>query len=473
MSNTIGPLYESLYVVSADLREDFEDWLREFQRRSLLEPGIEDARGYETEQEDDLSPSGDGFLRFIFRFRATDDNAMDALLDGYFSDSEGELAELFGGGVSTESRVLREDDTRDVSTADNPKCLNCGTHLRGQYCGNCGQRSRNRLISIWQLLQEAFGDLLELDSRLWRTVLPLLIRPGQLTKDYLEGRRARYMPPFRTYLVLSVIFFVVAFFDPQDDLSVFFEPEPQPTAEEIALSEEEKKQAEQEKEEKLDAALEKLKALEAEGKISEDVVAEFEEDNGFVISFDDEDDEDGIFGDCEEMNLSDEEDAPEWLTKRFSDERLKEICERNKARGNDSFVDAILDNIPVALIVLLPIMALVLKVLYPLSRRYFVEHLLFFVHFHAFFFLILILQILFARLAGLLGPEDGAIDSISTLILVATSFYIPVYLYKAMRHVYGQRHWVTIPKFLILLIAYLTGATLTMLSALLFAVLSA
>ena len=58
-----------------------------------------------------------------------------------------------------------------------------------------------------------------------------------------------------------------------------------------------------------------------------------------------------------------------------------------------------LDNMPVALIVLLPVMALVLKALYPLSRRYFVEHLLFFVHFHSFFFLILTLQILFSRLA--------------------------------------------------------------------------
>ena len=467
MSNSTGPLYESMYIVAADVREDFENWLREFQQRSLQEPGIEDARGYETEQDDD------DLLRFIFRFRATDDHAMDALLDGYFSDSDGELAELFGDDVSTESRVLREDDSRDVSSADNPNCLNCGARLRGQYCGNCGQRSRNRLISIWQLLREAFGDLLELDSRLWRTLLPLLVRPGQLTKDYLEGRRARYMPPFRTYLVLSVIFFIVAFFDPKDDLSLFFEPEAPPTAEEIAALEEEKKQATEEQEEQLDAARQKLKALEAEGKISEDVVAEFDDDNGLVISFDVEEGEDGLFGDCEDMNLSDEEDAPEWLTKRFSDERLKEICERNKALGNDSIADAIVDNIPVALIVLLPIMALVLKVLYPLSRRYFVEHLLFFVHFHAFFFLILILQILFARLAGLLGPEDGAIDSISTLILVATSFYIPVYLYKAMRHVYGQRHLVTVPKYLMLSIAYVTGATLTMLGALLFALLSA
>ena len=59
MSNSTGPLYESTYVVAADLRDDFESWLREFQRRSLQEPGIEDARGYEAEKDDDLSPDGD------------------------------------------------------------------------------------------------------------------------------------------------------------------------------------------------------------------------------------------------------------------------------------------------------------------------------------------------------------------------------------------------------------------------------
>ena len=83
------------------------------------------------------------------------------------------------------------------------------------------------------------------------------------------------------------------------------------------------------------------------------------------------------------------------------------------------------------------------------------------------------LQILFAHITGLLGPEDGAIDSISTLILVVTSFYIPIYLYKAMRRVYGQGHLITTFKYLVLSIAYITGALITMLSALFVAVLSA
>lgn len=467
MSNSTGPLYESTYVVAADLREEFESWLRDFQQRSLLEPGIEDARGYEAE------PDEDGFLRYVYRYRATDDHAMDKLLDGHFNDADGELAEMFGDEVSAQSRILREDRSREIPSTDNPNCLNCGTRLRGQYCGHCGQRSRNRLISIWQLLREAFGDLLELDSRLWRTLLPLLIRPGQLTRDYLEGRRARYMPPFRTYLVLSIIFFVVAFFDPQEDLKILFEAGPEPTAEEIAKRAEEKKQATDEKDRIRDAALEKLKALEAEGKISADVVEEFASDDDFQMILGSDVDDDEFFGDCEKASISDEEDMPEWIKKRFTDERVKDICEKNKARGNKNLVDAILDNVPIALIVLLPLMAMVLKILYPLSRRYFVEHLLFFVHFHAFFFLMLIVQILFAKITGLLGPEDGTIDDISSLILVVASFYIPVYLYKSMRHVYGQGHLITIPKYLLLSVAYVAGATLTMVSAFLFAVLSA
>jgi hypothetical protein len=468
MSNSSGPIYESTYVVSADAREEFENWLREFQQRSLQEPGIEDARGYETDQDDD------GYFRIIFRFRATDDHAMDALLDGFFNASEGELAELFGDGVAIQGRVLREDNSRDISSADTPNCLNCGTRLRGQYCGNCGQRSRNRLISIWQLLQEAFGDLLELDSRLWRTLLPLLVRPGQLTRDYLEGRRARYMPPFRTYLVLSVVFFVVAFFNPKEDLKLLFEPEPEPTAEEIATLEQKAEADAAREQEQLDIVIEKLQELDATGKIPEELIAEIiDDDDDFQVSFGTSDDGSSFFDNCEDASISDEGDMPEWVKKRFSDEQVREICEKNKARGVENFADAIIDNVPIALIVLLPIMAIVLKVLYPLSRRYFVEHLLFFVHFHAFFFLILTLQVLFARFAGLLGPVDSIIDTISTLILVATSFYIPVYLYKAMRHVYGQRHLITLPKYFMLLIAYLTGATFTMISAFLGALLSA
>ena len=466
MTNYAGPLYETNFVVTNEALSEFEPWLAEISETARHHDGIENVRSFERGTDDE------GRTIRACQFQAIDDHALDELLDGFFAEIDAEAASQFGDAVIVQSRTLRADHSHDLPPNESPICLNCGTRMRGQYCGNCGQRSRNRLISIWQLLREAFGDLLELDSRLWRTLLPLLIRPGQLTRDYLEGRRARYMPPFRTYLVLSVIFFVVAFFNPTEELKILFDPEPEPSAEEIAALEEQEAAATVKSEEKIDIAIQRLEELDAEGRLPDGLIAEIvDDDDDFEVSFGS--DGNGFFEDCEKATISDEGDLPEWVKKRFTDERVQEICEKNKARGVENFGDAIVDNVPVALIVLLPLMAMVLKVLYPLSRRYFVEHLLFFVHFHAFFFLILILQIIFSRIVGLLGPEDGAVDSIGTLILVIASFYIPVYLYKAMRHVYGQGHLVTIPKYLILTIAYLAGATLTMFSAFLVAVLSA
>ena len=358
---------------------------------------------------------------------------------------------------------------RVAQLPDHTDCLNCGAELRGQYCGDCGQRATSRLISLWELLRDGFGDLLDLDSRLWRTLIPLLVRPGKLTLDYLQGRRARYMPPFRMYLVLSVVFFIVAFFDPQDDLSLLFEPEPEPTPEEH-----------QEQQEQRDAALgeaqEAIDELAAEGVLSAEQAESARDgiednDGGPKITFYG-DDEAGLnfqydedTGDCAVTGI---ERLPEWVQRRLTKERLEGMCERIGADEGKTFGDLLLDNIPIALIVLLPLMALVLMGLYPLSRRYFVEHLLFFVHFHAFFFLSLTLQILFGRV----GPMLFIPEPIVILVLVAASLYNPVYLYKAMRRVYGQGHLLTLTTYVVLTVTYFFGAMFTMMGALLVALFS-
>lgn len=350
-------------------------------------------------------------------------------------------------------------------------CLNCGTRLQGQYCGHCGQRATSRLISLWELTRDAFGDMFELDSRLWRTLIPLLRRPGQLTRDYLEGRRARYMPPFRMYLVLSVIFFIVAFFDPRDDFGLLFEPEPRPTAEELEAEAATRDEA-------LDRAVEQIDELAAEGVLPDEQATEalrqLEErrDGRADITIYDSGDEGDLSFDYDEetreCTVTGADSLPAWLQRRLTEDRLENICERVAADKGNAIGALILDNIPVALIVLLPFMALVLKALYPLSRRYFVEHLLFFVHFHSFFFLIIALQILFSGLAGLLRVPE----SVVILVVVAASFYIPVYLYKAMRRVYGQGHVFTLTKYVILVVAYFAGAAFTMLGATLVAIMS-
>ena len=127
---------------------------------------------------------------------------------------------------------------------------------------------------------------------------------------------------------------------------------------------------------------------------------------------------------------------PPWFARRLTQERLEQVCRKVQADDGESLGEKMLDSIPAALFVLLPLMAFVLKVLYPLSKRYYVEHLLFVVHYHAFFFLILSLIMSFAAIAGWLSLHDA----IAPIIVVAASLYIPVYLYKALRRVYGQGH---------------------------------
>ncbi|MEL7186622.1 MAG: hypothetical protein AAFN50_09355, partial [Pseudomonadota bacterium] len=225
----------------------------------------------------------------------------------------------------------------------------------------------------------------------------------------------------------------------------------------------------------LEQARDTMTELNDRGLVSDEVLDEFVKE----IDDDDEKESPGRFSitvdeegqrssECT-VDLEDLEDMPPWVQRRATPERLKKICERITFDAGDSFVNLLLDNLPVALIVLLPLMALVLKMLYPLSRRYFVEHLLFFIHFHAFFFLILTLQILFSRLGNAVPfvPKPA-----TDLILVVASFYVPVYLYKAMRKVYGQGHLVTIFKYSLLQVAYLLGLFVTFIGALLFALIS-
>ena len=88
-------------------------------------------------------------------------------------------------------------------------CRNCGEALAGQYCSHCGQREGRGDLSFGEVAGELLQDILNWDSRFWRTLVPLMFRPGFLTAEYIAGRRARYVPPFRLYLIVSFVLFLV------------------------------------------------------------------------------------------------------------------------------------------------------------------------------------------------------------------------------------------------------------------------
>ena len=448
MSNTAGPIYEVTLSVDREIVDAFDEWLANHVREMLEIPGFLKAESFEIEDDEQGRP------RRVTHYYLASDEDLEEYLAGPANAMRQSGIALFSDRFEASRRVLRRRDESDEEVRTLPSCLNCGASLGGQYCGSCGQRARSRLISLWELISEAFGDLFELDSRLWQTLVPLLIRPGKLTREYLRGRRARFMPPFRSYLVLSVVFFLVAFFDPREEFSVLFEP--------AAPATEEGQAADQSAEQIRKGVLEDL--------AEEGIIV-----GGGALS-DDPDDSDGInvsiSTDVEDVkcNIDDLESAnmPIWLASRVTPERLQLMCERVAADDGRAMFEKLRDNVPAALFVLLPLMALVLKIIYPLSKRYYVEHLLFVVHYHAFFFLLLTLQILFARLAALIGIPDDATD----VVMIGAAIYVPVYLFRSMQHVYGQGVSLTAIKFVFLGISYFVGFGLMIGIAALFAAFS-
>ena len=92
------------------------------------------------------------------------------------------------------------------------QCPNCSAELGGEYCAGCGQRRIDpQSLSVRHFLDEAADAVTDFRSK-FKTVRTLtrLLRPGRLTSEFLEGRRERYLSPFKTYLVCAAIFFLSA-----------------------------------------------------------------------------------------------------------------------------------------------------------------------------------------------------------------------------------------------------------------------
>jgi hypothetical protein len=90
-------------------------------------------------------------------------------------------------------------------------CENCGTALQGAFCHACGQSAHNPLHDVKHALEEVFESFWHLDGRVFRTLRDLFV-PGRVACNYLAGQRARYIPPLRLFLVLTVLTFFVGHF---------------------------------------------------------------------------------------------------------------------------------------------------------------------------------------------------------------------------------------------------------------------
>jgi hypothetical protein len=101
------------------------------------------------------------------------------------------------------------------------ECTNCGASLSGAYCHACGQKAVSSDVSLHDFAHEAMHEFGHLDGKIVRTLRLLVAKPGMLTREFLAGRRSRYISPLRVYLTCSALFFALAALAPNPSLSFF------------------------------------------------------------------------------------------------------------------------------------------------------------------------------------------------------------------------------------------------------------
>jgi hypothetical protein len=318
----------------------------------------------------------------------------------------------------------------ELPAAQTLVCANCHAPLPGEYCGNCGQRHEPQVHSVKHFAAEAFESITHADSRLWRTLWFLLAKPGRLTSEFFAGRRARYLPPFRLYLVLSILFFLVLGMRNGDDPGVIAAPAPSATSEPGAARE---------------ASAETAAALRGS---SPDTVIRTRVKIDFVDDF------------CAPFQVAD--DGSRGKARR---DGIRRMCARFDSGEFQAVGEAVLQQLPRAMFLFLPVLALCMKLLYWRPKRYYVEHLLFLVHNHAFVFLLFSLSLL-------LGIALRGVGSFPA-IFWAAFLYACWYIYRAMRNVYGQGRALTLAKYFFLCVTYLMSAFLMLIFTFIYAAMTA
>ncbi|MEO8062690.1 MAG: DUF3667 domain-containing protein [Pseudomonadota bacterium] len=348
-------------------------------------------------------------------------------------------------------------------------CANCGSPLAGEYCAKCGQRHEPHVHTVTHFASEAFESITHADSRLWRTLGYLLTRPGLLTREFFDGRRARYLPPFRLYIVISVVFFLVGMpehvsvkperpGDVLDSKTLNIQAEQFESADNPLPEAMRKRSAEYLREE---AA--KAKAREDAGikpKLTDDSEPAAKSDasavngagrNNVNLSFG------GLNDFCDSLKNPSGTDSAFRIS-------LRERCQRLARGDGNTLGQVVIHNVPRAMFIFLPLLALVMMLLYWRPKRYYVEHLLFLIHNHAFVFLAATLLILAARVP-FISPLMGWLGT-------AVSIYAIWYIYRAMRNVYGQGIGLTLTKYFALGFTYVATSVVMLVLTVLYSALT-
>jgi len=318
-------------------------------------------------------------------------------------------------------------------------CANCDAPLTGPYCAQCGQHAHESARSLAALWHDGWHVLTHLDGRLWATLHALLFRPGQLTREYFAERRARYLPPVRLYLVLSVVFFLWLAATAHTGEAAHLTPEAR-----AAIAAARQRGAIVLVPGETDAAATTGASTDRTAGAPAGSATPQASAGGNVL--------DGDTQHCKLITYS----GPWHATLQPLFRRSCEQAARDQGR---SLGQSFLHNLPRAMFLFMPLLAGVMMLLYWHPRHYYVEHLLFLLHDHSFAFLAVLL-------AGILS---ALLPFAATLIGWVTALYVAWYLFRSMRVMYRQGRLRTVAKLGVLSLVYLVAGAFTVAATALYA----
>ena len=300
-------------------------------------------------------------------------------------------------------------------------CANCGELRQGEFCWRCGQNNRNYHRSLPPLLGELLRETFEIDSRVFRTLRYLLCKPGELALEFSRNRRASYVSPIRLYLFVSLSFFFLL------SLTTDF----QDASNRVELGELDVS----------DAATDTLPAQteaqigELSGRLSDERIrklnAMLSEPEGTLRN--------GLASTLMEV-LVDESEASAGIQQFVIGQLI------DAAYAPRDAISALLENLPLAMFLMLPVFAMLLTLMYWRRERYYVEHLVFATHLHTFAFLIYIVLLLLPEVpevpAAVQGsaatePATPALLAVADIVSDAMPFLLALYHLLALRRFYG------------------------------------
>ncbi|MYM23504.1 DUF3667 domain-containing protein [Duganella sp. FT135W] len=322
------------------------------------------------------------------------------------------------------------------SAAKLDNCANCETPLTGHFCANCGQEAVLHHASTREFLHEFIGHYVALEGKLWGSLKRLILMPGELTNEYIRGRRVRYVQPLRMYLTFSVLFFALLKFTSDGETHGDKKTVGQAIATQAVSAAGKPHDADSEasKSAARDALADAMSEMAAEDAKSDIRAAKAEQnDSG------DKADKDAKDGNDADLNISEEYIDGKLSSLPLLRRQWHALNQLPPEEQVKVFKNGMNHYAPYAIFCLMPVFALLLKVLYLGSGRRFGEHMLFALHTNAFAFL------MFS--AVLLSPFS--------LLQFLLWCWLIGYLPWAMRRVYHSSRFGTFVRWSVLMLFYI------------------